>query len=40
MNNGGELRRAQKTAGHGSATQLYDRRDQQVALDEVERIIL
>ena len=40
LQNGGKLEIAQHMAGHESArtTGLYDRRDDQVALDEVERI--
>ena len=36
------LEHAQKMAAHASAktTKLYDRRDDQVTLDEVERIVL
>jgi integrase len=40
LQNGGKLEIAQQMAGHESArtTGLYDRRDDQIALDEVERI--
>ena len=40
LQNGGKLEIAQHMAGHESArtTGLYDRRNDQVALDEVERI--
>jgi integrase/recombinase XerD len=40
LQNGGKLEVAQQMAGHESArtTGLYDRRDDIVALDEVERI--
>ena len=40
LRNGGKLEIAQQMAGHESArtTGLYDRRDDQIALDEVERI--
>ena len=40
LENGGLLEHAQRMAGHASArtTKLYDRRGQQVSLDEVERI--
>jgi len=40
LHNGGKLEVAQQMAGHESArtTGLYDRRDDAVALDEVERI--
>ena len=38
--NGGTLEKAQKMANHESAktTKLYDRRDDELTLDEVERI--
>ena len=40
LQNGGKLEIAQRVAGHESSrtTGLYDRRDDTVALDEVERI--
>jgi integrase len=40
LSNGGKLEVAQQMAGHESArtTGLYDRRDDSVALDEIERI--
>ncbi len=40
LQNGGKLEIAQQMAGHESArtTGLYDRRNDEVALDEVERI--
>ena len=40
LQNGGKLEIAQHMAGHESArtTRLYDRRDDQIALDELERI--
>jgi len=40
LRNGGKLEIAQHIAGHESArtTGLYDRRSDEVALDEVERI--
>ena len=40
LQNGGKLEIAQQMAGHESArtTGLYDRRSDEVALDEVERI--
>ncbi len=40
LKNGGSREKAQHMAGHASArtTQLYDRRDEDVSLDEVERI--
>lgn len=42
LENGGLLEHAQHMAGHASArtTKLYDRRGEQVSLDEVERITL
>jgi len=42
LENGGLLEHAQAMAGHASArtTKLYDRRGEQVSLDEVERIVL
>lgn len=42
LSNDGQLERAQYMAGHASprTTKLYDRREQQATLDEVERIIL
>jgi site-specific recombinase XerD len=41
LQNGGKLEIAQQMAGHESArtTGLYDRRNDQIALDEVERIV-
>lgn len=41
LKNGGKLEVAQKMANHESArtTGLYDRRNDQVSLDEVERIV-
>lgn len=40
--NGGTLEHAQKIACHESArtTKLYDRRGDQVSLDEIERILI
>ena len=40
--NGGTLEKAQKMANHESAktTKLYDRRDDDLTLDEVERITI
>jgi hypothetical protein len=40
--NGGLLEYAQQMAAHGSArtTKLYNRRNDQVTLDQVERIVL
>ena len=42
LKNGGILEKAQYMAGHESArtTGLYDRRDEEVSLDEVERIVI
>jgi len=42
LENGGLLEHAQQMAGHASArtTKLYDRRSEQISLDEIERIIL
>ena len=42
LRNGGKLEIAQRMANHESArtTRLYDRRDDQVSLDEVERILI
>lgn len=42
LKNGGKLEIAQRMANHESArtTGLYDRRDDQVSLDEVERIVI
>jgi len=42
LQNGGKLGVAQQMAGHESArtTGLYDRRNEQVSLDEVERILI
>jgi site-specific recombinase XerC len=42
LHNGGKLEIAQRMANHESArtTGLYDRRDDQVSLDEVERILI
>jgi site-specific recombinase XerC len=42
LENGGLLEHAQQMAAHASArtTRLYDRRGEQISLDEVERIIL
>jgi hypothetical protein len=40
--NGGTLEKAQQLANHESArtTKLYDRRDDKLSLDEVERITI
>lgn len=42
LKNGGQLEHAQYMANHASATttKLYDRRQQEVTLDEVERIVI
>jgi integrase len=42
LKNGGKLEVAQQMANHESArtTGLYDRRNDQVSLDEVERIVI
>lgn len=42
LKNGGKVEVAQQIAGHESArtTGLYDRRDDEVSLDEVEKIII
>ena len=42
LKNGGRLELAQQMAGHESArtTGLYDRRDEEITLDEVERITI
>jgi integrase/recombinase XerD len=42
LQNGGKVEVAQQIAGHESArtTGLYDRRDDEVSLDEVERIVI
>ncbi|MGB4100688.1 MAG: tyrosine-type recombinase/integrase [Alphaproteobacteria bacterium] len=42
LRNGGKLEIAQQMANHESArtTGLYDRRNDQVSLDEVERIVI
>src|SRR4029077_15239952 len=42
LRNGGKLEIAQEMANHQSArtTGLYDRRNEQVSLDEVERILI
>ena len=42
LRNGGKLEVAQQMANHESArtTGLYDRRNDQVSLDEVERILI
>ncbi len=42
LENGGSLERAQQMAAHSSprTTKLYDRTQDEVTLDEVERIVL
>ncbi len=42
LSHGGKLEHAQTIAGHASArtTKLYDRRNQQIELDEIERILI
>ena len=42
LRNGGRLEYAQKMAGHESArtTGLYDRRSEELTLDEIERIAI
>ena len=42
LENKGTLERAQKLAGHASSrtTSLYDRRDDEISTEDVERIIL
>lgn len=42
MKNGGTLERAATMANHASTrtTQLYDRRPEDVTLDEVERVLI
>jgi len=42
LKNGGTLERAARKANHASTrtTQLYDRRAEEVTLDEVERILV
>ena len=42
LRNGGKLEVAQQMAAHESArtTGLYDRRNDQVSLDEIERIVI
>lgn len=42
LKNGGKVEIAQRMAGHESArtTGLYDRREDEVSLDEVERIVI
>jgi hypothetical protein len=40
LNNGGTLEKAQQTAAHSSprTTKLYDRTNDELTLDEIERI--
>ncbi len=42
LNNGGTLERAALMANHASTrtTQLYDRRSDEISLDEVERVLI
>ncbi len=42
MKNGGKLETAQQIANHESprTTKLYDRRQDEISLDEVERIVI
>ena len=42
MSNGGSLEHAQQIANHSSprTTKLYDRRQDTISLDEVERIVI
>ena len=40
LRNGGKLEVAQQMANHESARTTYDRRDDQVSLDEIERIVI
>ena len=42
LKNGGALDRAQKLAGHASSktTALYDRRDDEISVEEIERIVI
>ena len=42
LNNGGTLEKAAQMANHAATrtTQLYDRRSEEVTLDEVERILV
>lgn len=42
LTNGGQLENARAMAAHASTktTQLYDRRQDQVSLDEIERIVI
>jgi sugar/nucleoside kinase (ribokinase family) len=42
LKNGGTLEKAAQTANHASTrtTQLYDRRAEEVTLDEVERVMI
>jgi integrase len=42
MKNGGKLETAQQIANHESprTTKLYDRREEEISLDEVERIAM
>lgn len=42
LKNGGELEAAARIAGHDSTrtTQIYDRSEQEITLDEIERIYI
>jgi integrase len=42
MKNGGKLETAQQIANHESprTTKLYDRREEEISLDEVERVVI
>ena len=40
LKNGGTLENAALMANHASTTQLYERRAEEVTLDEVERILV
>ncbi len=40
LKSGGRIEVAQKMAGHAKTTSLYDRREDDVSLDEVERIAI
>jgi len=42
LRNGGELETAARIAGHNSTrtTQIYDRSEQELTLDEIERILI
>lgn len=42
LKNGGKLETAQQIAGHGRprTTRLYNRREEEISLDEVEQILI